>query len=856
MRHYNGGPIDNIAATEARSLQAINKALREASKPEFHTFEEWRQADEAEQQARGRRGPRMNRVYSGKDRERMQHNLGKEIESREMPEATLNTFIGRIGRVANSEDTRAILDELKGFPLKSAGDEAGRVEKPRYRLKSDGTHELVPPNAAELENQKRNLRFRLNALKGNSAFTEAVIGQWEESIGDARDDRAIQAISDGLAAFEPKPSEPVRRTERVSVRDRLVEQVRSLTTITDAERQRLLDRIPGLRGFKSIKKFRKDLDALLDREPGGAGILGSREEVAGAVEKVGDTHVVRSGRTTRLASLEEIAAYEAARTVPPGPTAPTTPAAGPGTGPIAAPSAPEAADPGAAITPDEQERRRRALLDRLKRRHRGGAEAEPAAAERRTEARTEESKILDPKKFKFIRIPFGNDVGWGTPWEVFYIHPDAEPGPDGKPRHFSVEEVERIKSGGGSTESPSVPELLDTGRDTEKKKALAFKPENYIGIKPKSIREIAANPRDQEAFGKLLASLTDNSPDILSRAATEGNLTQEERQLIRYAQYEHAKRMKQWEWLDKEIGPNHVKLSMKRNPDIDAAVRLNDSETNNFDITTKVWKNELLHLAMTDHQAFQRVYAAHTELKDLRERRSHRKWEASVHKLCDRVGVEPDDYEKMFKLDRGDRVATRARVVESLRGDLGGMGRVVGALGVTRWRANRVMKEADRLQRLGTEGDRWISRPTSWTLRDINTHLATITRTMAQTIGDEEKLQALTKAAMLNESVRLGRDTGPKSLEAARAGYREAETKTFSDIELKKIFDRDKAFARTADGRGWEGMNTAERTDWRDNSWNPPEARQGNPKGGMWAQIARRFIEWLFGERKKSLPVT
>ena len=460
---------------------------------------------------------------------------------------------------------------------------------------------------------------------------------------------------------------------------------------------------------------------------------------------------------------------------------------------------------------------------------------------------------LDIKKFKRVRDigPGGRWAGgFGTPRRFFYVHPDAPRNPDGSHRRFTEEEYQELIRQAGES-SPDEPTVGRLHRGEAPRDPFEINKREYIGIRPKSLREIAANERDQKFFGEFMANLIPGeSADLFARAMQDGDLTERERKIVLYAQYEYTKRLSQWEKMSANITGKHVEQAMKRYPGLEAAVRLNDSTGNNFAITTKVWKEELMHIAMRkDAGDFNEVYESQMKLAKLHETRRFKNWDGDVSALCKRAHVDSRDYDAVFNMKtmRG-RGETSKWLKLNLQKDLTGFAKITGALGLTRFKVHRTMKEANRLERKKQE--RWLS-PTSWTLRDVNKHEGTLARVMALTIGEPEKLRALTKAAMRNEEMQIERDAGPRTRAGTNAEYATAARGELSQAQLQQTFNR------AAKPAAWNTWSTAQREDWRDNSWDPPELHhEGEERRvGMWAQIFSAFKNWLFNDQKKKLSV-
>jgi hypothetical protein len=368
---------------------------------------------------------------------------------------------------------------------------------------------------------------------------------------------------------------------------------------------------------------------------------------------------------------------------------------------------------------------------------------------------------------------------------------------------------------------------------------------NYMGVRAKSIAEIRENPQLNQAYGELMATLDPNSADILARAYAGGDLTDRESRLILYSQYEVSKYTQMWEKISNGLKPEDLELIMKRDEAIHQGVMYDGPAA-----SLEVWKQDLLHLAMTDREHFDAAFNAEEGLGKKRGTRRYKNFAGEMESIAKDAKMDFKDYDAMFDLrTMKGRLESKARLRAHIRKDLTGFSKITGALGLTSLKADSLYRRARNLD--SKLKDRWES-PTSWVMRDINEHLGTLARVAKLTYGDKEKMKLLRAAAFQGKPMEFTEEAGPKSVSAMKTNYDTAKNGPLSDAGLKSVWDRDKVKAEYK-GKKWPAMNTAERTEWRDNVWQPQELKQ---KGkGMFAQILTAFISWLMADRKKSLSV-
>ncbi len=129
-------------------------------------------------------------------------------------------------------------------------------------------------------------------------------------------------------------------------------------------------------------------------------------------------------------------------------------------------------------------------------------------------------------------------------------------------------------------------------------------------------------------------------------------------------------------------------------------------------------------------------------------------------------------------------------------------------------------------------------------------------RILAKRLKVREVRQKMEKHAATGEPMVLSTAGGAQNVEQMTM-YRDSMRRELSDGQMQEIFDRDSKNYQTPDGKKWVNMNESERTNYRDNVWNPPEARkhkEGEGKG-FWAGIARALAEMFFKEQKKKVSV-
>ncbi len=878
FNHYMGGPLENAARLETDQLARINAGRRSIGEPEVESLAA------LEQEQKQRRGPRRNLhdkdnvAYPLRTRERIQGNIRTTFRDLHVTDEVLQKLEQAVGKVENHATARALADYVATLPRKPGVPPAGgrqMAQRPKIASHEGDPRQLTP---GEIAAHAESLTGPAGGERGGADYEKKMTPYTPEELAEAKKNLQKTFNSLQLTVFDDTLSKQLNKritdsTTPGSVRAlaaemRAIEDARAKALGRKIEQNR--ENAPGVYSNRTGSEFIEQNGNLYIREGKAIRLATERE------------------KTERAARLQAEAAANGLRVEPPQPGPEPLPPRPPrpGDAPPAEPPPPRpprAADVPEPLPPPPRERfdRTRFQLNTNADNWRGGPAGgvphyylylnpdgtprrNPDGSERRytqeehdrllnPTAPPEPERPLDITKFKRVRDtgPGGRWAGgFGTPRRFFYVHPDAPRNPDGSQRRFTEEEYQELIRQAGES-SPDEPTVGRLHRGEAPRDPFEINKRDYVNIRVKSLREIAGNENDQKYFGEFMANLIPGeSAGLFARAMQDGSLTEQERKIIFYAQHEYSKRLSLFEKMSPTITGKSVEQAMKRYPALEAAVRLNDSTGNNFAITTQVWKEELLHIAMRKDAAdFNEVYAAQMKLSELHETRRFKNWDGDVTTLCKRAGVNSRDYDALFNLGSWkDRRETRKWLKLNLQKDLKGFAKVTGALGLTTFKLHRMMKEADRLGRKETD-EHWISSPTSWTLRKINTEEGTLARVMALTIGEPEKLRALTKAAMRNEEMQLERDAGPRTAQGMNAEYASAARGELSQAELQRLFNAARKPA------GWNTWDTARREDWRDNSWNPGEVHQGERRVGMWAQIFSAFKNWLFNDQKKKLSV-
>jgi hypothetical protein len=432
-----------------------------------------------------------------------------------------------------------------------------------------------------------------------------------------------------------------------------------------------------------------------------------------------------------------------------------------------------------------------------------------------------------------------------------------------------------------------------------------IRPDQYIGVKIKSIPEIRNNPRDQQLFGELLAVLVPNSAELLARGYS-GTLTDKEQQIVTYAQHEFAKGLKQAEEVIAQMKITDVELMMKRDPQFNQMATMVGAPR-----MFEILKEELPHLAMRNRGSVEDLLYTYKHLNDDRKSIRYKFWDAKVRSYLKRYDISESDFAKLD--NEAGRVEMGKQLEEKYRNEAGTFIRTADWLftktkiksrSVFNERANQAMDNARRLNEptMPLENKWWkpkifqrIARgPTASILREVDGHLTNITTVLSHTVNmseeeqkkrmegwttpDGKKIQGINdmpegverRRAIAEIESAQGlrqktiaeafsgkkhaqmRDTGPQS------GDHMQEQLGKTAIDSKKMqadFDSAKISYASSLGRDWGSMGIGEQESFRD-SWNPPGVDQSEGRGlGFWASIFRALFRTRVKEEKKKLKM-
>jgi hypothetical protein len=288
-------------------------------------------------------------------------------------------------------------------------------------------------------------------------------------------------------------------------------------------------------------------------------------------------------------------------------------------------------------------------------------------------------------------------------------------------------------------------------------------PEKYIGVSPKRIPQILANPRDQQFFGEILRAIAPDKGDVLLRYKN-GNATADDMDFMTYGAYEYSKWMHEGEKVASEMTAEDVELMGRRNVDMRNLIS-HSSEGRELE----VMKDLVLHTAMRDGERFGELADAFKELRRARDTYRFRHAEERINAQSERLGIKRKDYGVMFNLKNPtQRKRTEARLAAHIHEEAGGFRRAIDWVGditrttipgSSRYKAILETMEASRI----TPNRRSITSPTSWVQDTIKTRLDDITEYLGATVADPEIRRAVTLEALSNEKRALESTTGPKT---------------------------------------------------------------------------------------------
>lgn len=378
----------------------------------------------------------------------------------------------------------------------------------------------------------------------------------------------------------------------------------------------------------------------------------------------------------------------------------------------------------------------------------------------------------------------------------------------------------------------------------------------FRGLAPKSISELLADPRDDLAYSRLIESLDPRGMEIKRKHLAGEPLTAEERRIMNYTRYEHARRMKQIDSIFRTVKTADLELAARRDEDFAATMAFRGPQR-----TLDVFKAQMLDLAMKDKDMLDRLEAATDRISSLRTTRRYKHWDEKVRGLASQAGVGMQNYDATFAgLDQrgffmpgvtarpgyAERQASQQDIAERLRREHGRFRAIVDkTLGISEHKARTMMRKAVRLD---MKTQKSLFSPTSWAVGQIDEDLGVLTGFLRHTITDNpEVIHMVEQEAIRNQNLSTDAERGPATFAAAQ------EQRALETRQANEAIDRHVSAFRTADGRDWDHSSVDERIDslapLRDT-----QARAQERKGENWfSRAIMSIVRAAFGVKEREV---
>lgn len=406
----------------------------------------------------------------------------------------------------------------------------------------------------------------------------------------------------------------------------------------------------------------------------------------------------------------------------------------------------------------------------------------------------------------------------------------------------------RITGLGAHVERPASEQPIGLGE---------FRREDYAGIKPLAIPEIMGNAEYQTFWGNFIDAVNPGKGrEIITKAATTGALSAEERMFIDHAQHEFTKVIKNWEELKKGITPQLVKSHlMQRDNTLRGLVDLAGEDRLVATFQAHYMRDAIKTLGTQAGRDKFHGYAQHLRtIHEMSEKPVYKEYDTKIRALCKQFNIDVSDPEHEtllekylgFALPKDKRSARGNEAIQELREkyreDAGMFERVRDTVfahvpfanrGTPKKMATNEYNEAVELYRAKTRGE-VLGHLSGKPLREINRSLNAVTVFLADTISPHA--DELTRLAFRGEPVRQ-----PAFLPTVQDVF---ERGAFTQENIQKNFNaaRDKATI-TKDGatKRWQAFTDTEKAEFRDN-WieNQKQDTLHSLKGSNW------FVELLF----------
>ena len=368
---------------------------------------------------------------------------------------------------------------------------------------------------------------------------------------------------------------------------------------------------------------------------------------------------------------------------------------------------------------------------------------------------------------------------------------------------------------------------------------------DYLKVQPMTIPEILGNQRNSQLWGEFLEALDpglkEQLMDRISKNQPLIGMNADLQNFVGYAQLEFTRQIKRMESIAQKMKPSDLQRIINGNPAL-----LNSLQMSGKDATTAALMERMFHTAVRDKGAFDTFAGAFERYSDERLTRRGQKAERIIKGSCERMGITEDNYYAL--VDPNDPAGTEQRFILSVR---------AGKRSLWQKAMDRT-EEVLRLRRLRLPGSS-AEKATIEANEVLRAHgleekvnIPELQKQMLEgilpTFQSDEFQAALMRKAFVGDRIVPAEEKGPQSKTAM-------QTEAFTLETMQNQFDRDISIYARSHHREVSSYTEEELRQYRDNEWNPPEARGRSEGQGYWAQIARAFQRAFFAQNKSRVKV-
>lgn len=398
----------------------------------------------------------------------------------------------------------------------------------------------------------------------------------------------------------------------------------------------------------------------------------------------------------------------------------------------------------------------------------------------------------------------------------------------------------------------------------------------YVGLTPKSVREIMASPQDSNLFGKLLKNIDEQLSGGVLLRLMDGTTTQADMSFLNAAAKEYAYRQKVVEEVKEKV-PQEMEVLARWNPNLGNLVGVEGLPR-----ATEMVKNMVAHMAMgrdpEQGDNFANVESMNEWFKQLsRDRQTHRarSEEKRVRALCQKIGISPLDYNAVFKKKSGvlyrdesirDRAATADQLTRMFHERAGKFRRAMDFLqtsyppSVRRPREGRIGRFLDRIQTSPDVGSgialpgssRYAAQRALQTadmieksftyhmalsnaVERIDVNLNNIASYLGTTVDNDELLNLVAREVSSNQNQTLASEGGPQTFGQTQQMVRDRYEQGSIETRIRQRMQQN----------DWPQGNTPDTLAAQDSiirGMRDTEQREQRG-GGLWAWIFRMLFE-------------